>query len=143
MPTQVDAHVLLAKSGDARLIAEWASLGSEYAMLTTYTMPYDDIDKVDQIPHICKCVRTQMRKRQRILCAAANRGLPFPGRPQSAVHSRLHAVRCRVWFEVSSPADVEVRVTAGRTAPPGLPERREVGVLAYAHASVLPSCDSH
>ena len=92
MPTQVDAHVLLAKSWDARLIAEWASLGSEYAMLTTYTMPYDDIDKVDQIPHICKCVPLPPRMRNaqadRVRCY---RRLRF----QSAVaDSTLCAAEC-------------------------------------------------
>ena len=128
MPTQVDAHVLLAKSWDARLIAEWASLGSEYAMLTTYTMPYDDIDKVDQIPHICKCVPLHPE------CASASGScalLPSAALPIRC--GRLNAVRCRVWFEVSSPADVEVCVTASHSAS-GLSGGRLFGLLALTMA---------
>jgi hypothetical protein len=80
----VDAHVKFAKAWDARLITEWASLGSEYAMLTTYTMPYENIDERDQIPHICKCVWLKSRSWQ-LLHKRARRlgGIPSVG-PTSA-----------------------------------------------------------
>ena len=46
---------------------------------------------------------------------------------------RLNAVRCRVWFEVSSPADVEVCVTASHSAS-GLSGGRLFGLLALTMA---------
>lgn len=106
---QIDAHTVVVKDWDLRMLAEWGATNNEYAVLTSYPTNFKDLDQNSnnhwEMPHMCGAEFEGFGKvRNAQASAAANLEVPILS-PLWAAGLSFH--RCHAERDV--PNDINLK----------------------------------